>query len=80
MSDKHEHQTGLEAIWGGVQVEIESARRRRRYGRFVVRTGAALGVLADHTSITFVYHVCAFLPALGLLAFWLPNLRPHYNA
>ena len=41
---------------------------------------AALGILADHTSITFVYHVCAFLPALGLLAFWLPNLRPHYNA
>ncbi len=38
---------------------------------------AALGVLADHTSITFVYRVCAFLPALGLLAFWLPNMRPH---
>jgi len=41
---------------------------------------AALGVLADHTSITFVYQVCAFLPALGLLAVWLPNMRPHYNA
>lgn len=42
---------------------------------------AALGVLADHTSITFVYRVCAFLPALGLLAIWLPNMRPHshYN-
>ncbi len=41
---------------------------------------AALGVLADHTSITFVYKVCAFLPAVGLLAVWLPNTRPHYNA
>jgi FSR family fosmidomycin resistance protein-like MFS transporter len=41
---------------------------------------AALGVLADHTSITFVYEMCAFLPALGLLAVWLPNMRPHYNA
>ena len=41
---------------------------------------AALGVLADHTSITFVYQVCAFMPALGLLAVWLPNMRPHYNA
>ncbi len=41
---------------------------------------AALGVLADHTSITFVYEVCAFLPAVGLLALWLPNARPHYNA
>lgn len=37
---------------------------------------AALGLLADHTSITFVYRVCAFLPALGLLAVFLPNLRP----
>ena len=29
---------------------------------------AVLGWLADQTSITFVYHVCAFLPAIGLLA------------
>jgi FSR family fosmidomycin resistance protein-like MFS transporter len=36
---------------------------------------AALGVLADATSIEFVYRLCAFLPALGLLAFWLPNSR-----
>jgi len=35
---------------------------------------AALGALADHTSITFVYRLCAFLPALGLLAYFLPPL------
>jgi FSR family fosmidomycin resistance protein-like MFS transporter len=35
---------------------------------------AALGVLADDTSIGFVYSVCAFLPAIGLLALLLPNL------
>jgi FSR family fosmidomycin resistance protein-like MFS transporter len=36
--------------------------------------GAAfLGWLADQTSITFVYHVCAFLPAIGLLAVFLPE-------
>jgi FSR family fosmidomycin resistance protein-like MFS transporter len=36
--------------------------------------GAAfLGWLADRTSITFVYHVCAFLPAIGLLAAFLPE-------
>jgi FSR family fosmidomycin resistance protein-like MFS transporter len=35
---------------------------------------AALGLLADRTSIDFVYRVCAFLPALGALAFWLPHL------
>lgn len=36
---------------------------------------AALGWLADQTSIRFVYQVCAFLPAIGLLAAFLPNLR-----
>jgi MFS transporter, FSR family, fosmidomycin resistance protein len=36
---------------------------------------AALGVLADHTSIDFVYRVCAFLPFIGLLAAFLPDLR-----
>jgi FSR family fosmidomycin resistance protein-like MFS transporter len=36
--------------------------------------GAAfLGWLADETSITFVYHMCAFLPAIGLLAAFLPE-------
>ena len=38
---------------------------------------AALGHLADHTSITFVFRICAFLPLLGLLTAFLPNLtRP----
>jgi FSR family fosmidomycin resistance protein-like MFS transporter len=36
---------------------------------------AVLGVLADRTSIDFVYSVCAFLPAFGLLAVFLPDLR-----
>jgi FSR family fosmidomycin resistance protein-like MFS transporter len=34
---------------------------------------ALLGVLADATSITFVYDVCAVLPAIGLLAVFLPD-------
>jgi len=34
---------------------------------------AVLGRLADLTSITFVYNVCAYLPALGLLAAILPD-------
>jgi FSR family fosmidomycin resistance protein-like MFS transporter len=38
---------------------------------------AALGRLADATSIDYVYQVCAFLPLLGLLTVFLPNLgRP----
>ena len=35
---------------------------------------AVLGKLADHTGIAFVYHLCAFLPALGLLAVFLPKM------
>jgi MFS transporter, FSR family, fosmidomycin resistance protein len=38
---------------------------------------AVLGKLADHTGIAFVYHLCAFLPALGLLAVFLPKM-PKY--
>lgn len=35
---------------------------------------AALGELADMTSIDVVYRVCSFLPAIGLLTAFLPNL------
>jgi MFS transporter, FSR family, fosmidomycin resistance protein len=38
---------------------------------------AALGRLADYTSIAFVYQVCAFLPAIGLLAVFLPKMPQH---
>lgn len=37
---------------------------------------ALLGELADATSITYVYQVCAFLPAIGLLTAFLPNIEP----
>lgn len=36
---------------------------------------ALLGLLADVTDIYFVYHICAFLPLIGLIAWKLPNLR-----
>lgn len=36
---------------------------------------AALGWLADLTSIRFVYELCAFLPLIGLLTAFLPDLR-----
>ncbi len=35
---------------------------------------AVLGKVADHTGIAFVYQVCAFLPAIGLLAVFLPKM------
>ena len=38
---------------------------------------ALLGKLADSTSIEFVYRVCAFLPAIGLLTAFLPNVEKH---
>lgn len=36
---------------------------------------AVLGWLADLTSIEFVYHICAFLPVIGLLTVFLPDVE-----
>jgi MFS transporter, FSR family, fosmidomycin resistance protein len=36
---------------------------------------AALGVIADHSSMTDVFKLVSFLPAIGLLAFLLPDTR-----
>jgi FSR family fosmidomycin resistance protein-like MFS transporter len=36
---------------------------------------AALGELADWTNIEFVYRVCSFLPLIGLLTAFLPNIE-----
>ena len=36
---------------------------------------AVLGYIADHTGIEYVYHLCAFLPLIGIIAFFLPNLK-----
>ena len=40
---------------------------------------AVLGKVADMTSIGFVYQVCSFIPLIGLLAAFLPNIekKPH---
>ena len=36
---------------------------------------AVLGYIADLTSIGFVFSICSWLPAIGLLIFFLPDLR-----
>ncbi len=36
---------------------------------------AALGVVADRTSIEFVYQICSYLPLLGLLTIFLPKIE-----
>ncbi len=41
---------------------------------------AALGALADATSIRLVYQVCAFLPAIGLLTAFLPDIGRRQRA
>jgi len=47
-----------------------------RVGVWVGGIGAALlGKLADATNIRFVYHVCSFLPAVGILTAFLPDLN-----
>ncbi|HUP39070.1 MAG TPA: MFS transporter, partial [Vicinamibacterales bacterium] len=37
---------------------------------------AVLGELADRTNISTVYLVCSYLPAIGILGFWLPKIEP----
>jgi MFS transporter, FSR family, fosmidomycin resistance protein len=41
---------------------------------------AVLGQLADATSIRFVYDICAYLPAIGILTAFLPDPRKHRAA
>jgi len=41
---------------------------------------AVLGVLADHIGIEQVYGICSFLPAIGLLAWFLPTLEQERRA
>lgn len=36
---------------------------------------AVLGKLADHTSISYVFQVCSFLPLLGIITGFLPDLE-----
>ena len=36
---------------------------------------AVLGEIADHKGIEYVYQLCAYLPAIGLLTAFLPNLH-----
>ena len=41
---------------------------------------ALLGIVADHKGIDFVYQACAFLPAIGLLAVFLPTMSRRGSA
>lgn len=34
---------------------------------------AILGLIADHTTLQFIFELCSVLPAIGLLAYYLPN-------
>lgn len=36
---------------------------------------AVLGRIADQTSIEYVYEICAFLPLIGLITVFLPNIK-----
>jgi FSR family fosmidomycin resistance protein-like MFS transporter len=47
----------------------------------IAGVGAALlGQIADVTGIATVYRICAVLPAIGLLAAFLPNIEPAHRA
>jgi FSR family fosmidomycin resistance protein-like MFS transporter len=38
---------------------------------------AVLGYVADHQGIEYVYKCCAYMPLLGFVAIFLPNVKPH---
>lgn len=38
---------------------------------------AVLGGVADHQGIEYVYKLCAYMPLLGAVAIFLPNVKPH---
>ncbi len=40
---------------------------------------AVLGTLADHVGISLVYQICAFLPLIGLLAGFLPDVHKYHQ-
>ncbi|MFI3291810.1 MAG: MFS transporter [Opitutales bacterium] len=42
---------------------------------FAAISSAALGKIADLKGIDFVYHLCAFMPLLGIFGFLLPKIR-----
>ena len=47
----------------------------------VAGVGAAvLGRVADHEGVATVYHICSFLPLIGLLTAFLPTLEPAHRA
>jgi FSR family fosmidomycin resistance protein-like MFS transporter len=41
---------------------------------------AVLGKMADHVGINAVYHLCAYLPLIGLLTVFLPDIEPKRKA
>jgi len=40
---------------------------------------AVLGWWADLTSINFIYHICSYLPLIGIIAYFLPNMKKVKN-
>jgi FSR family fosmidomycin resistance protein-like MFS transporter len=41
---------------------------------------AVLGEIADHVGIVTVFHYCAYLPLIGLLTVFLPDIKEHHHA
>ena len=61
-----------ELVPGGRHDRGSLLRIRLRHGR---DRAALLGVLADDTSIQYVFHLCAYLPLIGMLTVFLPNMK-----
>jgi len=82
-ADRPDHLLGVPAIVVYAQDLLPAAPA---WSRDVLRTGVRHGQrrsggarkLADHSGIDFVYQVCAFLPLIGLLAAFLPDVHEQH--
>lgn len=36
---------------------------------------ALLGIIADYTSVSYIYQICSYLPLIGIICYFLPNLK-----
>jgi len=36
---------------------------------------ALLGIWADHSSLTYIYYFCSYLPLIGIFTYFLPDLK-----
>jgi hypothetical protein len=60
---------------GKRQAAERAFEHERERSRVLVAEAALLGWVADWKALAFAFLICSFLPAIGILTAFLPNLR-----